>query len=71
VRAVPQADHVAQLTRPDATSSVHYVGLELTDVQVERFADSGATLFVDHPAYRAEAALTAGTRAALLSDLRQ
>lgn len=71
VRAVPEADHAARLTRPDATSSVHYVWLDLTDVQVDRFADEGATLFVDHPAYRAETALTAETRAALLSDLRQ
>ena len=27
VRAVPEADHAARLTRPDATSSVHYVWL--------------------------------------------
>jgi Protein of unknown function (DUF3501) len=70
VRAVPEADHAARLTRPDATSSVHYVWLDLTDVQVDRFAE-GATLFVDHPAYGAETALSAETRAALLSDLRQ
>ncbi len=70
VRAAPPKDHAAQLTREDVTASVHYVRFVLDGHEVDRFASDGATLFVDHPEYRAETALDSEARAALLSDLR-
>ena len=74
VRATPEDDHAARLTRDDVTSSVHYVRFDLADSEVDRFEAEPATgavsLFLDHPSYGAETALTGATRAALLSDLR-
>ena len=53
VRAVVDEQHDAQLTRADITSTVHYVRFEFSSAQVAAFT-RGATLVIDHPAYRNE-----------------
>ena len=70
VRADVDPEHAAQLTRDEVTASVHYVSFRLTPAQVAAFAAGPVTLAFDHPAYTAEAALGAQTRAELLGDLR-
>jgi hypothetical protein len=52
------------------TSAVHFLRFQLTPTQVAAFKGGAEThLAVDHPAYRAEAALTPATRDALAADL--
>ncbi len=67
----PEADHEAQLTREEITASVHYIGFELTDAQVEAFAAGPVELAVNHPEYQASVPLDEGTVAELLADLRE
>ena len=62
------ADHEKQLTRDEITASVHYVHFTFTPEQVDAFA-GGATLVVDHPAYRHETVLGADTVSELTGDL--
>jgi Protein of unknown function (DUF3501) len=69
VRAAPEAQHAAQLTRTDVTSAVHYLDFSFTDAQVAAFAAANPTLVCDHPAYQESAELTAGTMQELLADL--
>lgn len=70
IPSIPEAAHEAQLTRPDTTASVHYIGFELTPDQVERFATEPVTLAVDHDHYIESTPLSAETVAELLTDLR-
>lgn len=70
VRAVPEEQHASQLTRSDVTSAVHYFRFEFDAVEIERFADGGVSLVLDHPEYLEETSLSATTVSALLSDLR-
>lgn len=70
VPATPEEAHAEQLTREDATSSVHYVRFLLGPEQVERFARGPVTLAVDHPAYRHRTELPDEVRDELVSDLR-
>lgn len=70
VRCLLDPDHEKQLTRDEITASVHYVGWELTDAQVEAFAAGPVVLAVDHPEYRHELELSGETHAELLDDLR-
>jgi hypothetical protein len=69
VRASPEEEHATQLTRDDLTSAVHYLRLPLGSVKAERLTAEPVTLFVDHPSYQAETALSDATKAALRSDL--
>ena len=70
VRCVPEEAHAAQLTREEMTASVHYVRFEFTPAQIEALAAGGASLAVDHPAYRHETPLPAATVTEFLADLR-
>jgi hypothetical protein len=70
VRAIPDPEHEAQLTRDAITASVHYVHFAFSPEQVERFASDPVTLVIDHPEYPHEAALAPETVAELLQDLR-
>lgn len=70
VRCLPDPDHEKMLTREEVTASVHYVHFELTPDEIGRFATGPVRLAVDHPDYRHEALLGAGTVAELLADLR-
>jgi len=71
VRGEVEAQHDAQLTRDDVTSSVHYVHFHLTGDQIEHFAERGAVrLAIAHPAYGHSTELSEATRRSLLSDLR-
>lgn len=72
VRSVPEDDHMAQLTREDITSAVHYVRFRFTPAEVVEFATGPATLIVNHPEYpdgRPGVLLSDATRAALTEDL--
>jgi hypothetical protein len=70
IRCRVDEDHEKQLTREEATASVHYVRWELTADQVERFAAGPVTLQVDHPDYTRAVELGPETHAQLLGDLR-
>jgi hypothetical protein len=70
VRCIPEEAHEEALTRPDVTSSVHYVRFRLTPAQTDRFVSGPVTLAVDLPTYREVAPLTDEVRAELLCDLR-
>lgn len=71
VRCVPEEAHAEQLTRAEATASVHYIRFELTPDALDRFAREPVALAVDHPNYRETTPLSAETRASLLEDLRR
>jgi Protein of unknown function (DUF3501) len=58
-----------RLTREDEiTTTVHYLKFTLTAEQQAAFAAGSVKLFVDHPAYQAEAVLTDEQRASLAAD---
>jgi hypothetical protein len=63
--------HAAQLTREDATASVHYLNWSFTPDQIERFGAAPVALAVDHPAYPFRTVLSDETRAELMVDLRE
>ncbi|MEO5900244.1 MAG: DUF3501 family protein [Ilumatobacteraceae bacterium] len=69
VRCTPDPQHASQLTREHVTAAVHYIGFELSPVEVASFA-RGAVVAIDHPAYRYEAALCVPSISELLTDLR-
>ncbi|HET9091959.1 MAG TPA: DUF3501 family protein [Acidimicrobiales bacterium] len=68
VPVVVDPAHEAQLTREEVTASVHYVRFALDAGQQGRFVEGPASLVLDHPAYRHEAALSEATRRSLASD---
>jgi hypothetical protein len=70
VACIPDGAHEAQLTREEATASVHYIRFELTPAEVERFAAGPVELVVDHDQYPHRTSLGADTVAELLADLR-
>ena len=69
VRAEPEANHAAHLTRDDTTASVHYIRWSLTPSQVDRFGSDPVSIAVDHEAYQHVTPLAPGTKAELLADL--
>lgn len=70
VRAVPDEDHEANLTRDDVTASVHYLSFELSTAQIELLRKASATtLAIDHAAYSHATELRPETIAELLTDL--
>jgi hypothetical protein len=70
VPARPDAEHERQLTRETITASVHYVHLELTDAQVERFANESVRIAVAHANYAYATELGEASKQSLLEDLR-
>ncbi len=70
VRCIPEESHEEQLTRPDVTSSVHYIRFELSADEVERFAAGPVVLSVNHPHYVEGTTLSDETLVSLLGDLR-
>jgi len=70
VRAEPEHQHAARLTREHTTSAVHYLTFAFTDDAIGAMAGGGAMLAIDHPAYREDVALTDFTIEELLTDLR-
>jgi hypothetical protein len=70
VRCIPDEAHDQQLTREEATASVHYVRFEFAPEQIERFASEPVALVIDHPAYDESTPLTEINRTELLGDLR-
>ena len=71
VPAVPEEGHAEQLTRPDATASVHYIRFELSAGEMARFASEPVAVVVDHPQYVERVDLLPETRKSLLSDLHE
>ena len=72
VGSIPEAEHQANLTRPETTSAVHYVRFAFTPEQIEAFAAEPVALAVDHPAYPdglPGTVLSDATKAELLTDL--
>ena len=57
-------------SREDRLSAVHYLRFPLPPIAVARLRTEPARLVVDHPNYRAEAAVAPELRAALLEDLK-
>jgi hypothetical protein len=71
VRATPEAQHAAALTRETVTPAVHYVRFPFSSAQVEAFdAAAEVALVSTHPAYEARTILSREVRAELLGDLR-
>jgi hypothetical protein len=70
VRSEPEAQHAAQLSDAETTSSVHYVRFILTPDQVDGLVSGPVILSLDHPAYRERVELAPDTVAELTSDLR-
>jgi hypothetical protein len=70
VRCLPEEAHDKALTRPEATSAVHYIRFAFDARDVEAFAVGPVTLRVVHPEYCAETLLSDQTRSELLADLR-
>jgi hypothetical protein len=70
VRCEVEAAHAAQLTREETTSAVHYIRVELTPDEVERFATGPVTLAIAHANYSDATLLPEESRAELLQDLR-
>ena len=72
VRSVPEEEHETQLTRPEATSAVHYIRFPLTPDAVAAFDSGPVRLMIDHPGYpdgRPGVTLPDATRAELSGDL--
>ena len=70
VRAKPEAAHAEQLTREEATASVHYVFWDLTPDEVALVEAGPVWLVVDHPEYPHKSVLGPETIGELLTDLR-
>lgn len=68
VPAAVDPQHEAQLTREEATASVHYVRFALSSEQADAFRRGPVVLAIEHPEYRYEAELGERTRASLVED---
>lgn len=70
LRATPEEAHAAQLTREEATASVHYVHWRLDADEVAAIDAGPVALVIDHPAYAEETLLETATVEELRADLR-
>ncbi len=61
-------EDVERLTRPDTTSTVHYLKFAFTPEQQRAFADGPVRIVIDHPEYEAATVLTAEQRDELVGD---
>jgi hypothetical protein len=68
VKAEVEDKHAAQLTRDEATSSVHYVKFKLSPDEVSAFRHRGADLGIAHPHYEHSTRLGAPTVASIVAD---
>ncbi|HEX7915297.1 DUF3501 family protein [Rudaea sp.] len=62
------ADEDLDRSTDTKTAAVHFLRFELDTAHVAAFADSEIAIAIDHPAYSAQQALNAATRAALAAD---
>jgi hypothetical protein len=69
VTARPDPEHEKQLTRDTITPSVHYLHLDLTAEQVERFGAGPVTVAIAHSNYAYATELGESSRNALVADL--
>ena len=72
VHSEPEATHESQLTRPEATSAVHYVRFRCNSDELAAFESGPVQLGVDHPEYPIGwpgVVLSEGTRSELFQDL--
>jgi len=72
VHSEPEVTHESQLTRPEATSAVHYVRFRCDSDEVAAFDSGPVRLGVDHPEYpvgRSGVVLSEDTRNELIQDL--
>jgi hypothetical protein len=60
-----------RLTRPDTTSTVHYLKFSFSPAQQAQFAAGPVRLVVDHPEYQAAAELGPEQRAELAGDFAE
>jgi hypothetical protein len=63
-----RAEDVDRLTRPDTTSTVHYLKFAFTPAQQATFETATVRLVVDHPKYQADVTLTDEQRDELVGD---
>ncbi len=70
IRAKPEEDHQAQLTRDDITSAVHYLRFEIGSEHAEAFLAGPAEVVCTHPSYLESSLLSNDVRAELVGDLR-
>jgi hypothetical protein len=61
-------EDVERLTRPDTTTTVHYLKFAFSAEQQRGFGDGPVRVVIDHPEYEAAALLTAEQRAELVGD---
>jgi Protein of unknown function (DUF3501) len=61
-------EDVERLTRPDTTTTVHYLKFAFTPEQQRAFGDGPVRVLIDHPEYEAATALTAEQRDELVGD---
>jgi len=61
-------EDVERLTRPDTTTTVHYLKFALTPQQQQAFGDGPVRVLIDHPEYEAATTLTAEQRDELVGD---
>lgn len=59
---------VERLTRPDTTTTVHYLKFAVNAEQQRAFGDGPVRVLIDHPEYEVEAVLTAEQRDELVGD---
>jgi uncharacterized protein DUF3501 len=63
-----QPEDVERLTRPDTTTTVHYLKFSFTPDQQQAFGDGPVRILIDHPEYEAATSLTAEQRDELVGD---
>jgi hypothetical protein len=61
-------EDVERLTRPDTTTTVHYLKFAFTPEQRQAFADGPVRIVVNHPEYEASVLLTPEQRDELVGD---
>jgi hypothetical protein len=68
IRCQLEPEHASQLTREDVTASVHYLQVQLSDVERAQFAEGPVRLVIDHPSYSYSTDLDDSTRQSLIAD---
>jgi hypothetical protein len=63
-----RAEDTERLTRPDTTTTVHYLKFAFTPEQQRRFGDARVRIVVDHPEYQVDVTLSDAQREELVSD---
>ena len=63
-----RAEDTERLTRPDTTTTVHYLKFTFTPEQQRRFGDASVRIVVDHPEYQVDVTLSDAQREELVGD---